>query len=184
MFFPQFNRFMMAAAFTAALASAQSGTTTTTTTNTNTSTGISNTPVVGLASSETAQINLLNDASNAADGTAASCAGTVTFLNSSGAAIGSATPFTVASGVIQSVSLPFGKSGATGTRTEIRAAISQTIPAESNSGGTPGAGVPCNLRVTLETYDTSTGVTHVFLANGFAGVAVPVAGWTVLRGSH
>jgi hypothetical protein len=44
--------------------------------------------------------------------------------------------------------------------------------------------VPCNLQVTLETYDTSTGVTHVFLANGLAGVAVPVVGWTVLRGSH
>jgi hypothetical protein len=170
MFF-QFNRFMMAIAFTA-LAAAQTTTTTTTQTLT------SNTPPVGLASSETAQINLVNTASNAADGTAASCAGTVTFLNSSGAAIGAATPFTVASGVIQSISLPFGKSGATGTRTEIRASISQTITAECalwacpNSAGTltVGDGVPCNLQVTLETYDTSTGVTHVFLANGSGNV--------------
>jgi hypothetical protein len=61
-------------------------------------------------------------------------------------------------GVIQSVSLPFSNSGATGSRTEIRATISQTI---TQSSGV----VPCNLQVTLETYDTNTGVTHVFLAN-------------------
>jgi hypothetical protein len=130
-----------------------------------------NTAAVGLASSETAQINLVNTAPNASNGTAASCAGTVTFLNPSGAAIGSATPFTVASGAIQSVSLPFGKSGATGIRTEIRATISRTI--------TLNAGVPCNLQITLETYDTSTGVTHVYAQNAASsgiGIAFPAMG--------
>ena len=147
MFFRQFDRLVMAVAFTAALAASQTTTTTTTETVT------LNTPPVGLASSETAQINLVNTASN--EWFAASCTGTVTFLNSSGTVIGSATPFTVASGIIQSVSLPFAKSGGTGTRTEIRATISQTITDQPL----------CNLQVTLETYDTSTGVTHVFLAN-------------------
>lgn len=119
------------------------------------------TPPVGLASSETLQINVVNTASNSPNGTAASCTGTVSFLNASGAAIGSPTSFTVASGVIASVSLAFGKTGATGTRTEIRAAIARTFTPGAMSGGT----APCSLQATLETYDTSTGVTHVYLPN-------------------
>jgi hypothetical protein len=78
-------------------------------------------------------------------------------LNASGTAIGTATPFTIASGVITSVSLPFAKVGATGTRTEIRGVITRTV--------TLNSGVPCALEATFETYDTSTGVTHVFIAN-------------------
>jgi hypothetical protein len=160
----QFKQIIMAAAFAAAIASAQ-------TTTTGTVTETSNTPAVGLASTETAQINLLNTASNASSGTAASCTGTVTFLNSSGKAIGSASNFTVTSGEIQSVSLPFASSGATTTRTEIRATISRTI--------TLNSGVPCNLQITLETYDTGTGVTHVYVPNAASsgiGIVAPVIG--------
>lgn len=162
MFIRRFNHIILAAAFSAAIASAQ-------TTTTGTVTETSNTPAVGLASSETAQVNLVNTASNASSGTAASCTGTVTFLNSSGKAIGSASSFTVTSGEIQSVSLPFGSAGATGTRTEIRATISRTI--------TLNSGVPCNLQITLETYDTSTGVTHVYVPNAASsgvGIGSPI----------
>lgn len=158
----RFNCILMATACCAAIAAAQ-------TTTSNTVTKTANTPAVGLASSETAQINLVNTAANASNGTAASCTGSVTFLNASGAAIGSATPFTVASGAIVSISLPFGKSGATGTRTEILATVSRTV--------TQNSGPPCKLQVTLETYDTSTGATHVYLPNS---VAIP--GFEPVRG--
>lgn len=152
------QRFLSIAAFTAATAAAQ-------TTTTGTVTQTSNTPAVGLASSETAQINLVNTASNSSSGTAASCTGTVTFLNASGTAIGAAQPFTATSGAIVSVSLPFGKTGATGVRTEIRATISRTLTV--GVAIPPGASVaaPCALEATLETYDSSTGVTHVFVPN-------------------
>jgi hypothetical protein len=131
------------------------------TTTSGTVTETSNTPAVGLASSETAQINVVNAASNSSTGTAASCTGTISFLNASGTVIGAATPFTVASGVISSVSLPFAKVGVTGTRTEIRGVITRTV--------TLNSGVPCSLEATFETYDASTGVTHVYLSN----VSVP-----------
>ena len=143
----RFYRLLTAIAFTAAVALSQ-------TTTSGTVTETSNTPAVGLASSETAQINVVNIASNSSSGTAASCTGTISFLNASGTVIGAATPFTVASGVISSVSLPFAKVGVTGTRTEIRGVITRTV--------TLNSGVPCSLEATFETYDTSTGVTHVF----------------------
>src|SRR5260370_40320163 len=66
-----------------------------------------NLPPVGLGATETAEINVVNFAANAPDGTAASCTGSISFLNASGATIGSATPFTVTSGQIFSAHLPF-----------------------------------------------------------------------------
>jgi hypothetical protein len=155
MYFRRFHRLLRAAAFTAAFAFAQTSTTSGTVTQT------TNTPPVGLASSETAQINIVNTASASSSGTAASCTGTISFLNASGTVIGTATPFTIASGVITSVSLPFAKAGVTGTRTEIRGEITRTY--------TLNSGVPCSLEATLETYDASTGATHVYLTNIAAG---------------
>lgn len=122
-----------------------------------------NTPPVGVASSETAQLNVVNTASASSAGTAASCTGTISFVNASGAAIGTATSFTLASGVISSVPLPFAKIGVTGTRTEVRGVITNTV--------TLGSGVPCSLEATLETYDTSTGVTHIYVPNISGGAA-------------
>lgn len=140
---------LAALAFTAGTIAAQ------TTTTSGSVTRQSSTPSIGLGSTETAQINVTNLASNTGSGTAASCTGTVSFLNASGAAIGSATSFTVAGGQTQSVTLPFNKAGASGTRTEIRAGISLT----ANVGT---AAAPCSLVSSLETYDSSTGATHVF----------------------
>ncbi len=155
MFIKRLLPLLTGAALTATFALAQTSTTSGTVTQT------SNTPVVGLASSETAQINVVNVASASSSGTAASCTGTISFLNASGTAIGTATTFTIASGVISSVSLPFAKVGVTGTRTEIRGVITHTV--------TLNSGVPCSLEATLETYDTSTGVTHVYLSNIASG---------------
>ncbi|HLH17806.1 MAG TPA: hypothetical protein VKX45_11325 [Bryobacteraceae bacterium] len=112
-------------------------------------------PPVGLASSETAQVNLVNLATNPSNSSnAASCTGSVTFLDPTGAAIGKATTFTVASGQIVSVKLPYSATAAS-ARTEFRASVSLNV----------GEGAAaCSLQSTLETYDTATGVTHVFLS--------------------
>ncbi|HUA59268.1 MAG TPA: hypothetical protein VML19_10970 [Verrucomicrobiae bacterium] len=150
---------LLAASTIAASAFAQTTTTGTVTTQTTS-------PPIGLASSETIQVNLTNTASNSSSGTAASCAGTVAFLTASGATIGSASSFTATSGQTASVSLPFAKSGATGTRTEIRAVVSVTFTSD----------VPCSITSSLETYDTTTGVTHVYLANGNAAGAYGAPG--------
>ena len=120
-------------------------------------------PPVGLAATETAQINVVNQAAASSTGTAASCTGSISFVNASGTAIGTATSFTVSTGQIASVALPFNKAGASGTRTEIRGVVSLTM--------TTGTGAaPCALATSLETYDTSTGATHIFLANEMGGM--------------
>ena len=132
----------------------------TTTTSNSTVTRSLTYPPIGLASSETAQINVANLAAASSSGTAASCTGTVSFVSATGAAIGTATSFSLSSGQTSSVSLPFSKVGGSG-RTEIRGVISLTE--------TVGSGVPCNLVSSLETYDTSTGVTHLFLSGPGGG---------------
>lgn len=110
-------------------------------------------PLVGLASTETIGVNLINLASNTSSGTAASCTGTVAFLNSAGTTIGTATSFTLAADAVQSVTLAFSSSGLPSPRGLIRAVLTSTFTSN----------VPCNLSSTLNTYDTTTGVTHVFL---------------------
>jgi hypothetical protein len=141
------------AAAGAALGMAQTNTTT------NPVTRQSSFPVVGLASTETVQVNVVNNAAATASGTAASCTGTISFLNATGNTIGTATSFTVGSGQIFSAALPFTGTGATsGSRTLIRGVVAVTF--------TPGSGVPCRLASTLETFDTTTGVTHVHLNDG------------------
>src|SRR5580700_1946406 len=57
-------------------------------------------PPIGLAASETAQVNIVNTASQPIGGPAPSCTGTITFYNASGAIIGAATSFAVGSGQI------------------------------------------------------------------------------------
>ena len=106
---------------------------------------------MGLAVSDTAQINVLNTASDSSTGTAASCTGTIAFVDTSGQAIGTASSFTVTSGQTFSAKLAGGSS-----RQVIHAVVTATL----------GSDTPCQLYVAMETYDTSTGVTHVFLDGG------------------
>lgn len=115
-------------------------------------------PLVGLASTETIGVNLINLASNTTSGTAASCTGTVAFLNSAGTTIGTATSFTLAADAVTSVTLPFSSSGLTSPRGLIRTVLTTTTTSD----------VPCSLSYTLNTYDTTTGVTHVFLTGSAA----------------
>ncbi len=131
-------------------------------------------PPLGLASTETMQVNLANLASNATSSTgtvttAASCTGSVTFLNATGATIGTANPFNVSQNSIVSVTLPFTKSSISGVRGEVRVVIITTTPTGKNSP-------PCSLETSLETYDTTTGATHVFLPSAAqGGIVTPVS---------
>ncbi len=122
-------------------------------------------PPVGLASSETMQINVANSTTASSSGTAASCTGTISFTTSGGTVIGTAASFTVTSGEMFSATLPFAKTSVTGSRTEIVGVIAVTTT----------SGTPCALRTSLETFDTDSGVTHVYLA-GFGGPGGPGGG--------
>lgn len=139
------------------------GTTTTTTVTRDTTIG-----PIGVASTETIQINVVNLASNASNGAAASCAGSITFNSSGGTPIGASTPFTVTAGQIFSASLPFAKTGSTANRVEVMGVLSQTSTLSSSS-----AEAPCDLRYSVETYDSTSGVTHVYI-NGDGSTVSPI----------
>lgn len=116
---------------------------------------------IGVAPTETAQVNVVNTAvAPTSSTTAPSCSGTISFLNASGAVIGTATKFTAAAGQIVSATLPYGSAGVAGSaRAEIRAEIQLTTT-------TPTANTPipaCSLSYSLETYDTTTGATHAYV---------------------
>ena len=122
-----------------------------------------NFPPVGLASSETAQVNIVNiaKASTTAGATAPACAGTITFTNAAGTAIGNAVSFTTTGSEVFSTSLNFSQVGASGVRGEFVASVQLTSTVPSKA--------PCSLVFSLETFDTSTGATHVLLGNSAAG---------------
>jgi hypothetical protein len=115
-------------------------------------------PPVGLAVTETAQVNVVNTAATSSDGTAASCTGSIAFYNAGGSIIGTATSFAVGTGQIFSVRLPYASAGASGSRTVVRVEI-------ASAATIAGFGVPpCALASSLETYDSATGVTHAFVS--------------------
>jgi hypothetical protein len=116
---------------------------------TTTVTSDASTPVVGLAGSETVQINVINTAAASPSGVAASCVGAITFYNSSGSAIGSATSFSIGTGQVFSASTTSGKT----TRVSVRGVVALTETLRS--------GVPCALATNIETFDTTSGVTHL-----------------------
>jgi len=112
---------------------------------------------VGLGATETAEVILHNSASNNTNsGTAASCTGSVSFLNAAGTVAGSATTFTLTTGQTSSVKLPFASSGGSGIRTFVIGEVSYTL----------AQGTPCSLSMSLDTYDTATGATHLSIAGG------------------
>ncbi len=125
-------------------------------------------PLVGLAPSETIEVNLINLASNPTSGTAASCTGSVSFMNAaSGTIIGGATNFTLAANAVASIT-PSVTSNVVyaANRALIRVVLETTTTV-------PGA--PCSLASTLTTFDTATGVTHVLLVGTAAVTATPIA---------
>jgi hypothetical protein len=118
--------------------------------------------IVGLASSETAQLNVLNlqEPGTTASATAAACPVTLEFVNVSGAVVGTPLQKSIAPG--QAVSAPYALPSVTSPRTEIRAVvITQTVSAAAGSTVIP-VSPTCNLLPSLEIVDTSGGTTHVF----------------------
>jgi hypothetical protein len=127
-----------------------------------------NFPPVGLASSETAQLNVVNIAptpSNA-NASAPSCTGTVTFSNSGGTAIGKPTSFTTMGSQITSVQLTYSQLQlpSTDVRGEFIASVQLTTSFPPTT--------PCALVFSLETFDTMSGVTHIYLGNSATGTAL------------
>jgi hypothetical protein len=123
---------------------------------------------VGVGATETVQINVVNLASNATSSTgtttAASCTGSITFNNGSGNPIGASVPFTVTAGQIYSTSLPFSKITSGTARTEVMGVVGLTTTSTNRA--------PCSLHFSVETFDTSTGATHVYISG--AGDGIPV----------
>jgi hypothetical protein len=126
-------------------------------------------PPVGLGSSETASITVVNMAAPSATtspttgaqpSAAPSCTGTISFSNASGA-IGTPVSFTVGAGGFQTVTLPFASAGLNGNRGEILGKVSL---AASDTA-------PCSLKFSLETYDSTTFATHAVLTNAAATYA-------------
>lgn len=138
-----FTRFVAAAIAVFSLAGAavaQSGAT------------VTRTFLVGLGSTETAQIAVVNLANAPSSGPAASCAGSIAFFNAAGTAIGTATAFTLGTGQVASARLPFASTGGSGVRALIRGVVTITRVIES--------GVSCTPAATLDTFDSSSGVTN------------------------
>ena len=127
-------------------------------------------PPVGLGSTETASITVVNSATaESVTGTTgtgtipASCTGTIAFFNSSGQMIGTATSFTLGSQQFKTVTLPFANAGlsgsslANGNRGEIQGQVSVTTSTSTYA--------PCSLLLSMETYDSTTGATHAVLTS-------------------
>jgi hypothetical protein len=143
--------------------------------NTNTTTTTSSLPPVGIGATETAQVILTNTAAASSNATVAanepapSCNGSVTFYNAGGTMIGTATTFTLTSGQIAQVSLPYASTASASVRELIRPVVSLNITF-------PDA-APCSLSYSLATFDTATGVTHaIIVGTGISGIAIPVVG--------
>jgi hypothetical protein len=160
-------------------------------------------PPVGLGSTETASITVVNTATaesvTATTGTStippgtsttpASCTGTIAFFNSSGQMIGTATSFTVGSQQFKTVTLPFANAGlsgsslANGNRGEIQGQVSVTTSTSTYA--------PCSLLLSMETYDSTTGATHAVLTSSPVlpliafpgGPAEPVSGTSGVPGA-
>jgi hypothetical protein len=113
--------------------------------------------LTGLSATETAQIFVVNTASASSAGTAASCAGLLSFTNAAGTVIGTAVTSTLGTGQSATAALPYAQAGQSG-RAEIRAQITVTR--------TSGSNPPCQLRTLFETFDSTTGATHVHVDGG------------------
>jgi len=125
-------------------------------------------PPIGVAPSETVQVNVANIAADASTGVPAHCTGSITFYNAAGIAISTPATFAIGTRQMFSVPLPYASTGGTGARTVVRAEIAMVATVA-------GFGIPpCVLVSSIESYDTTTGVTHAYaqgtLGQGLIGV--------------
>ena len=110
-------------------------------------------PAVGLAATESARIAVVNIAQTSHKGTAALCNGSISFTDALGKPVGAVSPFKdlptgqIAHGDV----LGFSPSNSS-VRNEYQGSVQVTVG--------PGASAPCSLLLTLEVFDTQTGVTR------------------------
>ena len=142
------KRMALLAAVAAAGAWAQTSTT---------STSTRDIAIAGLGANETAQLFVVNTATASGGGTAASCTGSLSYTNAAGTAIGTAVTFALGTGQSSSASLPYSQAGQSG-RAIVRAHLTLTRAGGSNA--------PCSLKTLFETFDTTTGATHVHVDGG------------------
>jgi len=115
---------------------------------------------VGVAPSETLQVNLANIATaSGSSNPLPQCTGTLTFYNAGGQVIGDGTSlgFAVAAGIL-SVPLTYSAIGGSGQRAIVRVDIklSSATLSTADNPRTPA----CILLSSLEIYDTATGAIH------------------------
>jgi hypothetical protein len=116
-------------------------------------------PPLGLAASETAQVNVVNTLLPPPNGGVAPfCSGTVVFYDSMGGVIGQIRPFQLESAQMFSTVFEFASAGASGHRTAVLAVI-YLSPFRVAAASRPVV-TPCSITSSLETFDTVTGVTH------------------------
>jgi len=120
-------------------------------------------PPVGLARTETAQIDVTSSAAGYVGSSAASCDGIVTFYGADGSALGAPATFTLGTTAqVFSAQLPYASTGAAGSRVPISAKI--TLTPEGVTSFYPASEVPpCIVAFSLKTFDTATGVTHAYV---------------------
>ena len=111
-------------------------------------------PAVGLAATESARIAAVNIAQTSHKGTAALCTGSISFTDALGKPVGAVSPFKdlptgqIAHGDVSG----FNPSNSSSVRNEYQGSVQVTVG--------PGASAPCSLLLTLEVFDTQTGVTR------------------------
>jgi hypothetical protein len=125
-------------------------------------------PLVAVAvGSEGIEVNLINLASNPTNGNPASCTGSVAFSTvSQGTVISGTTDFTLAAGAATSIMPTAGNNIAT---TPPNRVLLKVVVTSTNTSG-----VPCSLAYTLNTFDSTTGATHVFLVGASPATIVPL----------
>jgi hypothetical protein len=119
-------------------------------------------PAVGVAPTESVQVNVTNMAPQSLTGGIENCSGVILFYYSPANSPNSVLPFaqtgfSVAGGQTFSFSAPYSSTGGTGQRQMIRPAINLAI---TTSGTTPA----CILASSVEIFDTTTGVLHAIFA--------------------
>ena len=133
-------------------------------------------PPVGLAVSETAQVNVVNTGVTA--GVGPYCSGSILFYDIGGSVLGTPTaipggPTTPTPGTFSleaaqtfSAALPFASANASGPRAVIRAIIYIGAFKVATAAGPMVAS--CWISASLETYDSATGVTHAIVTGSTA----------------
>jgi len=141
------------------------------------------TGMMGLAGSQTAQVNVVNFANASSTKTTAACEVQLEFWDATGKMIKSSTIADLAQGAAGSLQLKLGEvtTATSALRSEIRAVVRSNALTPSAAGGTPVAvfyPLGCSVVATLEVFDTVSGVTQAITSDvhALANVVLPLAG--------